>query len=171
MEQTLLVLARVVHIIAGSMIVGTAILNSMFVMPSIRAAGPAGGQVMAQMVKRKLPVVMSSNLVLLFLSGLYLMWHVSGHFQGEWFGTRFGIAITTGITLTVLAAGFGQGVAGPTMRKMQKLLADAQAAGGPPSPETQAEVARLQDRLQTVMRTAALMVVLAGAAMAAARYL
>jgi hypothetical protein len=58
----------------------------------------------------------------------------------------------------------------PAGRKLGALAAQLQAAGRPPSPEEAATIQRLQERLAKAAVTVAMLLLLATAAMALARY-
>jgi uncharacterized membrane protein len=157
---------RVVHIVCGAFIVGVALFNALFFLPAVRDAGPgAGGPVMMQLMKRKFPVWITSALTLVFLTGIVMLRAISGG-SGAWFQSRFAHGLTAGALFTVIAAVIGQGVNGRTGKRIGRLM-----AGGPPSPEVQAEVAKLQARLLLGTRAVAVFMVLAAASMAVARYL
>ena len=48
MSAHMIALFRLLHIVAGAFLVGIAIFNAFFLFPAIKAAGPAGGQVMGR---------------------------------------------------------------------------------------------------------------------------
>ena len=52
----MLILMRLVHIVGGVFWAGTAMFTVVFLIPAVRALGPAGGPVMQEIAeKRKLP--------------------------------------------------------------------------------------------------------------------
>jgi hypothetical protein len=75
-----------------------------------------------------------------------------------------------GALLAVIAFVIGVSVNAPAGQRLTALTAEIQAKGGPPTPEQSAQVQRLQKRLGTGMRVIAVLLVLATAAMALARY-
>ena len=82
MHPHLFLTLRALHVLAGALWVGSAILTAFFVMPSIIATGPAGGQVMRVMAQvRKLPAYMNSVMGTTILTGLALYWVDSGGLQ------------------------------------------------------------------------------------------
>ena len=62
-----------VHVFFGIVWAGGAIVAGLFIVPSVMDAGPAGGAVMAGMLKRRFPVLMSVSAILVILSGLLEM--------------------------------------------------------------------------------------------------
>jgi len=172
MTPLLLVVLRAVHILAASFWFGTLLVSGAFLLPAARAAGPAGGQVMRQIVQvRRLPVFVNTAVILTLLTGGILVWWESGGFAADWFATGIGMVWTAGGVLTIMAALLGQCVSAPTARRFGELAAQSQAAGGQPSEATLAEMQRLHWRLLRATQIATLFLALAAIAMAAARYL
>src|SRR4051795_342667 len=86
MAETLtLPLLRIVHVLAGAVWVGAVVFLSVFLIPSIRAVGPAGAPVMEQLGRvRRVPLWMMGATFLTLLSGFTLYWRVSGGFNSAW---------------------------------------------------------------------------------------
>lgn len=170
MPQDILAALRAVHVVTASFWLGAMLMNAGFVLPAVRAAGPAGGAVMGQLVGvRRLPQYINLAVWLTLLSGGALMWAVSAGFSRAWFTTSLGTAFTAGGLLALSAAALGQFVNAPTAARLGRLA--AQAGDGPPSAEVAAERQRLQGRLFRATQAAALLLVLSAACMGAARYL
>ena len=162
---------RLVHVLAGVFWVGAAVLMAMFIVPTVRAIGPAGGQVMQQLAQvRKLPVYMMSSMALTLLSGIALYWSASGGFTNSWPGSGPGITFGVGGVFAILAATLGVTVGMPTAKRVGLLAGAIAKAGGPPSAEQAAEMQRLQGRMSKVSTLGAVLLLLATAAMAVARY-
>ena len=89
MTGELLVL-RLVHILGGMIWVGTGIFNSFFLMPTLAQAGPAAGQVIAGLQKRRLFTFLPIVAVLTILSGVRLMQITSAGFSPAWFASTPG---------------------------------------------------------------------------------
>jgi uncharacterized membrane protein len=164
-------LLRVVHVLIGVLWVGTVVFMAAFLMPSIRAAGPAGGAVMQQLVQsRRLPRWLMSAAILTIASGIGLYWVDSAGFQSAWLGSGPGRVFGLGGTFAILAFILGMVVNFPTARRLTALAARVQGSGRPPAPEEAAEMQRLQARLGRASVAAAGLLVLATLAMAVARY-
>lgn len=163
---------RVIHVIAGCFWLGTMLMNAGFLLPAVGAAGPAGGQVMKQVVQvRRLPLFLNAAVLLVLITGGILFWWASGGFNVSWLSSAAGTGWTIGGLLAIAAALLGYFVNAPTARRLGQLAAKAQAAGGPPSETIASEMKQLQLRLLRATQLAAVLLVLATAAMAAARYL
>ena len=170
-DLILLYVLRILHIAVGVFWVGSVVFLSAFLTPSIRAAGPAGGAVMQQLMgARRTPLWLMAASIITLLSGIGLYWHDSGGFQSDWLGSGPGRTFGLGGALGIVAAVIGMAVNSPTARQMATIIADAQAAGRPPSADEQATMARLQARLSSVSKVTSIMLVLATMLMAVARY-
>jgi hypothetical protein len=97
------------------------------------------------------------------------MFLVSGGAPGEWMKTGMGRTIGAGAACAILALIVGAIVNPPAVKRMGQIATAAQR-GGPPSPEEAAEVQRLQKRLARANAFVAILLTLAVAAMAVARY-
>jgi uncharacterized membrane protein len=142
-----LVMIRLIHVLLGIFWGGTVIFVTIYLMPSIRAAGPAGGKVMAQLMKRG--YLGAITLVGLFtvLTGVYVLWSVSSGFHSDFMGSVRGIVLSTGGLTGFLALGVLAHMSRPTARKLGVVAQRMSAGEGPPSEEDVAEMARLQGKL------------------------
>jgi hypothetical protein len=164
-------LARVIHVGLGAFWVGAVVLLAFVVVPSIRAAGPAGGQVMEQLTRvRRLPQLLLASGVLTILSGIGLYWRDSGGFQNAWMRSGSGITFGLGGLFALIAAVHGSIVNGPTAKRLGVIAAEVRQGSGPPSPAHTEEMQRLQNRLAGAVRLAAVLISAAVLAMAVARY-
>ena len=168
----MLITFRLIHILAGAFWAGTAIFTVLFLIPSMRALGPAGAPFMQHVTQvRKLPIYFLGAGMLTVLSGIGLYSRASGGFSNQWMhsgpGTTFGI----GAVFAILAVVVGVFVTSPTAKRVAALGAALASAGRPPAPEQQAEMQRLQVRMGKSSALASTFVVLATAAMAVARYI
>jgi uncharacterized membrane protein len=170
-DLILLYVLRILHIVVGVFWVGSVVFLSAFLTPSIRAAGPAGGAVMQQLMgARRTPIWLMAASIITLLSGIGLYWHDSGGFQSAWLGSGPGKTFGLGGALGIVAAVIGMAVNSPTARQLATIIGGAQAAGRPPSADEQATMARLQARLSSVSKVTSIMLLLATMLMAVARY-
>jgi len=162
---------RLLHILSGAFWYGAVMFTARFLMPSLRAAGPAAGPVMAQLNQRRLPMAMMGAAIVNVASGVWLMFIVSGGSMGAWMQTRMGRTLGIGGALAILVLIIGMVVNSPAARRLGEIGAAAAKRGGPPTPEEAAEVARLQKRMGASTIVVATLMTLALSAMALARYL
>jgi uncharacterized membrane protein len=172
MSTSGLLFLRLLHIVLGVFWVGSVTFVALLLLPSLRAVGPAGGAVMQQLTQvRRLPVWMMVAAILTVLSGLGLYWYDSaGLSSSTWLASGSGRTFGLGGVLAIVAVVIGMTVNNPAGKKLGALAAQLQAAGRPPSPEEAATIQRLQERLAKAAVTVAMLLLLATAAMALARY-
>jgi len=159
LEQIVL---RLVHVLLGAFWMGSVVFLAVFLEPSVRGAGPAGGQVMQQLARRHVLEVMPSVALLNMLSGLRLLALDSNGFNGDWLRSGAGQAYALGAAAALVAFGTGVFVMRPAVKR-------AMAIG--PDPQRQAEAQVLRSRSAQAGRVVAGLLVVAAAAMALARYL
>ncbi len=140
------------HVFFGILWAGGGIAAGLVFVPSVLDAGPAGGAVMAGVLKRRFPVVMTVAAVLVILSGLRLY---SMRFSMAFLGTPEGIVLTLGAVLGLGAFVLGVFVQRPVAQRLGALGAQIQAGGKPPTPEQTAELGSLRERLGKVARLTA----------------
>ncbi len=170
MTISMLVILRVAHVIAGIFWLGTVLFNAGFLLPASHAAGPAGGQVMKQIVQvRRLPLYMHVAVYTCLITGGILFWWASNGFNFGWLSSSIGITWSIGSLLAIIAALLGEFVNAPAARRFASLASAVQ--GGPPADTVLVEMQRLQMRLFRATQLAAVLLLLSAAAMAAARYL
>lgn len=157
--MALLLLMRLLHILTGIFWVGTMMFNTAFLFPALKDAGPDGAKVAAGLAKRNFMVIMPVVALVTILSGLWLLWRVSGGFQSAFMSTGMGMAISLGATCAIVAFIIGVVVVRPAMVQSMALAQ---------SDPQRAQVLRVRGDVAGRVVTALL--VLAATAMAVARY-
>lgn len=170
-SNLLMVVLRLIHIICGAFWVGGALTVAFFVLPAQRAIGQPGMLFVRQlMMGQKFRTFMIGAAVLTILSGLtmYIRYAMAG---GGWMQSDTGMILGVGAVAAIIAAGIGTGYTGKIGQKMLELGGAIQASGGPPSDTQKAEMGALQGKMQSAFRIVAILLLIAVAAMASARYL
>ena len=171
-SRPMLLTLRLIHIVAGAFWVGTAVFTAAFLIPTVRAVGPAGGQLMQHITQvRKLPVAFMLAGLLTVLSGIGLYSIASGGFSNGWMRSGAGTTFGIGGALALAAMLMGIFVAAPLAKRAAALGAAMAASGGKPSPEQLSQMKDLQARMARGSVIAASLLVGATAAMAVARYI
>jgi hypothetical protein len=171
MSLALLIVLRLVHIVIGVFWVGAVAFIAFLLFPTIRESGPAGGPVMQRLMARGLNLWLMAAAILTVLSGLALYWHDSAGFSSsDWLASGPGRTFGLGAVLAFIGIGIGMGVNSRAARQLGALMASIQASGRPPLPDETAAIQRLQDRLAKGGVATAVLLLLAAAAMAVARY-
>jgi uncharacterized membrane protein len=167
-DQTITLLLRLIHILAGIFWVGAIFLIAGFLLPTARATGREGGRFMQHLMQqRRLQIFLAIAMLLTVLSGFTLYARIASATHGAWAGTPPGIAYGVGGLAAILGALVGMLVSGSAARRMAAI---GQREGGP-SAEQQAEIARLQGRMLLGSRLVAGFLAVAAVTMAIARYL
>ncbi len=162
---------RLLHIVVGVFWVGSVVFMAAFLSPSVRAAGPAGGAVLQQlMAVRRLPFWLMGAMALTILSGIGLYWHDSAGFQSAWLASGAGRVFGLGGAVAIAASILGVAINMPTGRRLAELAGRLQSAGRPPTPDEQATLAALQARLGRAGLVVAFLLLTATMLMAVARY-
>ncbi len=170
--DVMLVMLRFLHIVLGVYWAGTIIFSALYLDPSVRAAGPAGGQVMAQLVKRGHLNTLPVAAVLTVLVGIELFRRVSGGFDPTWMSSPMGIALSIGAVTAIVGLIIGLFVMRPTaMKVMQLAQAAMQAPEGPARDAQLAALQPLRDRVTLGLRWVAGLLTVTVIMMAVARYL
>ena len=171
-ERVIMLVLRLIHIVGGVIWVGGMVLVAGFLFPAVRATGPHGGRVMQELMqRRRLPIYLGVAAGLTMLSGLVLYGRVAEATNGAWASSRPGMAYGVGGLAAILGAVVGPAIAGRAGRKLAVLSERVEAAGGPPSAEQVSEMAALQARMGRAMQVVMVLLLVAAAAMATARYL
>ena len=162
---------RIVHILGGVFWVGSAIFAAILLAPALRAVGPASGDVMNQLVKvRKMPMMMMGSGLATMVAGIWLLMLDSAGQPGEWMKSGPGMTFGIGGALAILAFLLGMAINMPASKRLAAIGAAVAARGQPPTVEERAEMVHLQGRMSVASQIVTLLLVLATAAMAIARY-
>jgi uncharacterized membrane protein len=167
----IVLILRLLHIGAGVFWVGSILFLARFLMPSVMALGPAAGPVMDQLNRvRRLPQALLGAGFVTVLSGFGLYWIDSLGFRGPWMESPTGRVFGAGAGFALIGLIIGFAVNRPAAQRLGALAAAIQAGDGPPTAEQMATMRALQARLANATRLLAVLLALATAAMALARY-
>jgi len=159
-----MIVLRFLHVFGGAIWVGMMAFQIFFLGPSLAEAGPSAGQVMAGLMKRRIPVIMPIIALVTILSGMWLFQRLSGGDMKALMATPMGQAFAWGGALALIAFLIGVVVMRPMMMKSMKLMQAGNPANGP-------EIQRLQARANTLGKVVSYMLLLTLGLMAVARYL
>jgi uncharacterized membrane protein len=173
--NSLMLVLRLVHILAGIFWVGATLVLAAFLLPAARTVGPSAGPLISQLMeRRKLQLWINAAMTLAILAGLGLF-GLDSRMSGGGFGrSATGITLSIGALLSIAAAGVGGAMGKPTGRKLGVLaqrMQEAQRAGGPPPADLVAEAQPLQAKMARALTIMSVLLVLAATTMAIARYL
>lgn len=169
MTAEILVL-RLIHIIGGILWVGSGLFTTFFLMPALTEAGPAGGQVIAGLQRRRLFNVLPIVALLTIASGLRLMWIMSAGFAPAYFASGPGRTFAWSGAAAIIAFLASLGVARPATVRAMKLTASIATAPDSAREGITAQLAALRRRAMIASNISVALVVLAAAGMSIARY-
>jgi hypothetical protein len=168
----LIVFLRLLHIVLGIYWAGTIFFFVTFLEPSVRGAGPEGGKVMFQLFSRRYLDILPVIAALTILSGVGLMWKVSGGFAPSWMGSRLGIVLSLGGAAAILGFIIGFAMMRPAALRIFALMqAMPQTSDETARQSLMSEMAGLRARTKASARLVAILLLIASVAMAAARYM
>lgn len=171
MNVYLLIFLRLVHIFAGALWIGSAIIYLFYIKPSVKAIGPAGPQFMQNMTsRRKYPLFMMSTSLLTVLAGGALYVYTSGGFNSAWIQSGTGLGFTIGSLAALVAFLVGSFVIGPTSGQMGALGQQIGMSGKPPNPEQFNTLRLMEKKLARAEKIDFIMLTIAMLTMATARY-
>lgn len=163
---------RLLHIVAGVFWAGSAAFFFFFIEPTVNKLGPNAGPFMEEMtVRRKLPIVFSVSSIVTVIAGVLLYWRSSGGFDLDWITSSTGLTFTIGAVSAIAAFFGGLFLIRPRVGRMSALGAEMQQGGGPPSDAQMAEMQSIQHSLRAIGLVDLILLTIAVAAMATARYL
>ena len=143
-----------------------------FLAPTLAPLGPAAGQVMAGLAKRRLMTILPIAAILTLLPGLRLMWIASAGFSSAYFATPVGQTYSAAGGLAIVAFVVGMAVSRPAAMRAGAI--GAQMASAPDD----AARSRLAAEMEGARRRGTIggmivliLLTLASAGMATARYL
>ena len=167
----LVLILRLLHIVLGAVWVGMAVFTAVFLGPAMQDAGPQGGKVMEALMKRGMMTALPILAFGTILSGVWMYWRMSAGFQASFVTSRLGLALGLGGLMAILGFALGMMVTRPAMMRVAALSQGLAAASEADRAAQMAEIGRLRARGTLASRIGTVLLVLATAAMAIARYL
>ena len=166
----LLLVMRFLHIVSAIFWGGSMMFSASFLFPAITDAGPDGAKVGAALAKRRFLVIMPIVALVTILSGSWLYWRVSGGFDAVFMGSGMGTTLGIGALCAIVAFVVGVVVVRPAMMQAGALSQKAAQASASERDALLARAQALRARSGSAGRVVALLIGLAAAAMAVARY-
>ena len=166
----LLLVMRFLHVVSAIFWGGTMMFSASFLFPAIVDAGPEGAKVGAALAKRRFLVIMPIVALVTILSGSWLYWRVSGGFQPMFMRSGMGMALGIGALCAIAAFVVGLVVVRPAMMQAGALSQQAAQAAAAERETLLARAQAMRARAGSAGRAVAMLLGLAAAAMALARY-
>ncbi len=168
MNNNLVIVLRLVHIISGVFWVGAGLVMFFFIGPTLGATAEAG-QKFAQhlMTKTRFTAILTTSAILTVLAGAVLYWRDSDGLSSNWMHTSQGLGFGVGAFFGLIGLVFGAMV-GSTNGALARLGSQIQ---GKPTPDQMAQIGALRKRLSLVSPINAYSLIIATLLMAISRYL
>lgn len=168
-SETTRIVLRTLHILSGTLWVGSAIFITLFLEPTVRKAGAAGGQFMEKLMSESsLVKYMIASSLLTVVTGV-ILYGIDSNFESSWIASREGVIFSIGSLAGLVAYGTGQFVIAPTAARIGALGHEMAVAGGPPTQVQLSKMDSLQARAALSGRLELILMVIAVAGMAGAR--
>jgi hypothetical protein len=165
-----MIVLRLIHIFAGVFWAGSVFFMISYLTPAVKATGAEGGKVMQRLLISGVTRGLVSAGALAALSGLTMYWLDSGGLQLVWITTPTGLGFSFGAIMGLVSLGVGLSVTKPAGDGIEAIIKGSIASGKPPSPEQMTQLQALQMKMATGSLWNAILLALALAAMATARY-
>jgi uncharacterized membrane protein len=163
------IILRILHILAGAFWLGGAVTTAFFLLPTVKATGPIGGQFAGALIQRThLPEWLTAAGGISVLSGLLLYWDFYAGLS--WTGFEPQVVIGIGGLVAILSLAIALFFSRPTAARMGAIGKAIQAQGTPPTPTQLAERDQLLTRLTNFAMVNAGLVVVTATCMAIGRY-
>ena len=169
-DQKIILFLRLLHITFGVFWAGSVLNFALFVAPAIKASGPEGGKFMQQLGKTNYPIVIMVSAMITILSGILLIWKLSGGFEPAWFRSSYARVLTAGSGLAFIAFIIDFTVNRSTAIRINKIGDAVARSAASPTNEQVNELMALRKRMFTATNYIAILLTLAVISMSICRY-
>ena len=142
-----MIVLRILHIGSAVFWAGATFFFVSFLEPAVRKSGPEGGKVMQTLYAGRYPVAFPVVVLLTVVSGLLMYWRDSGGFKLVWITSSFGLGITFGAVMGLIAAAIGLAIPRSATARIAMISKEIQAQGAPPTPAQMAGMKKQNERL------------------------
>jgi hypothetical protein len=168
--NALMIALRLVHVVFGVLWVGMMVFSVVFLTPAIREIGADGAKVLAALQRRGVMTVMPVLALGTLLSGMWLFSRFSGGAPMAMVRTPVGFTFAIGGAAALIAFVVGLAIIRPSTARAATLTKGLEAASTEGKRATAVEIQRLRMRATSAGQLVALLLLVAAAAMAVARY-
>ncbi len=161
-----MVALRILHILAGVLWAGGAVMTVWIVGPVLEASGPDVMKQVGPRLIKPLIIYVHATAITTIALGLLLINRTPGRGYDQLFQNGWGWAIGLGLIVSVVGLSFGS----TGSFAMRKAIRIGSQLKGPPAPAVLAEMGMLRKRFKMFTRIGSVLVVVAVGTMAAARY-
>ena len=171
MNNIFLIVLRFFHVFCSALWVSVAIIFRFFVNPALKSIGPESSDFGKALNDRnKFSKFMGSITLLSLISGLSLFYKVSGGFNPIWIRTGSGIGFTIGAVSGIFAFLVGGFAMQRATIRLRVALKEESTSEKKPNPGLESKIAQLRRSLNIIELLDFILLSLAMATMATARY-
>ena len=156
------------HLIFATTWLGTDFYFNFVVTPRLRTLEPTVLAKVADSLRRVTTPLLAVSAVLTIVTGVWMMAQLHAQHPGKFSSTRWGTSLLVGAVFSLLVLVLAVAVDRPTTRTLGRLVASFE--GRPPTSDETAQLRRLSERSILVGRVATVLLLVALATMAVARY-
>ena len=165
------IVLRLVHVLGGAFWFGAVITNFVFVQPAVLGLGRDGQRVMVHVLRdRRFVDAVLGAAVLTAIAGGVLFWRDTNGLDPTLAVGASGLGFTVGAIAGLLALLLFIFIGYPNTRRLIAVGGRLEAEGRPPTADEQAVLARSQAALRPIGMAVPVLLAVAAAAMATARY-
>ncbi len=167
----LMVLLRIVHVVTAVFWVGSNFLLVGFAHPTAKKEGVAGQEWLKRLyITSNLGRLLGAAALLTIISGLWMYWRISG-FRAAYITSTYGAALAIGGLFAIIAFIVAAAITARSSGRVEALDKQIRAVGGTATPEQQAELEALWERIRKGDIIHAILLVVVVIAMSSAQYL
>jgi hypothetical protein len=167
----LMIVLRLIHIAGGVFWAGAVFINEGFLLPTMKATGPAGAPFMRHLMGvQQYSVRIATAGFLVILSGLGMYWRNGSVSSGAFYRSRLGMTLGLGGLTAIIALTIGLAFILPATKKMAAIGNAIQSGGGAPTPDQASTMSAMQQRVATGSHMVAGLIGLTVITMAIGRY-
>jgi hypothetical protein len=168
----LMIVLRLFHIVAGALWFGSSFLFVGFIGPSAAETAPSSGALMSAAIKKRGVAKVIAGLAITTVIAGWAIWLKFALSAGVdvWVTSTYGLVLTLGGVLATIAAYTGITGIGNNVEKLIEIGDQVAASGAPPTPEQASRMEHLGAEIKKHGQIDIVLLFIAVAAMATARY-
>ncbi|NUM32432.1 MAG: hypothetical protein HUU47_08925 [Bacteroidetes bacterium] len=171
MSTEIITYIRLLHIVFGTIWVGSNIFMALFIYPAVKRSGSIGGQFMSYLPKtNNMPAAMTISGFITIVTGVWVIYYMS-EFRWVYFTSSFGMCILIGGILAVIAFLNGVFYIKPKGNKIDEIANKIAQSNNPPSNEDIDKINSLSNQIVKATNFEAVLLSLCLILMGLARYI
>ena len=171
MKTEIITYVRLLHIVFGTIWVGSNLFMALFLYPAVKRSGSIGSQFIPHLPKtNNMPMTMTISGFIAIITGLWIIYYYSG-FSWAYFTSSFGMCILIGGILALIAFLNGVFYIRPKGLKIDEIGNKIAQSGNPPTEEDLSQIGKLSQAIVKATNFEAVLLMLCLIFMSLARYI